>query len=40
MLKMSNTLEIKNRNGFVNTFLNSIGKVAEDCIVSVTDDKL
>ena len=37
---MSNTLEIKNRNGFVNTFLNSIGKVAEDCIVSVTDDKL
>lgn len=37
---MNNNLAIKNRSSFVNLFLNSIGKVAEDCIIQVEDEQI
>lgn len=37
---MSNTFKVNNRAEFVNSFLNSISKVVEDCIVKIKKEKV
>ncbi len=37
---MSEQLKITNNTNFTNNFLNTIGKVVEDCIINITPTQL